>query len=64
VLGVFAMTITVGIKHALLPAEERLLSILRWIELAIPVESRWYLVFRRYVDQIAQRVRFMAVTRP
>jgi hypothetical protein len=59
VLGVFAMQITVGTKHALLPNEERLLSILRSIELAIPLESRWYLVFRRYVDQIAHRVRFM-----
>ena len=53
------MTIDVGTKHALLPTEERLLSILRWIELAVPVESRWYPVFRRYVDQIAHRVRFM-----
>ena len=59
VLGVFTMTITVGTKHRLLAGEERLLSILRWIELSIPVESRWYLVFRRYVDQIAHRVRFM-----
>lgn len=59
VLGTFAMTIDVATKNGLLPSEERLLSILRWIELAIPVESRWYLVFRRYVDQIAQRVRFM-----
>jgi hypothetical protein len=59
VLGTFAMKIDVATKHALLPGEERLLSILRWIELAVPVESRWYRVFRRYVDQIAHRVRFM-----
>jgi hypothetical protein len=59
VLGTFTMTIDVGTKHTLLPGEQRLLSILRWIELAIPVESRWYLVFRRYVEQIAHRVRYM-----
>jgi len=59
VLGTFAMAIDVATKHVLLPDEERLLSILRWIELAVPIESRWYLVFRRYVDQIAHRVRFM-----
>jgi len=59
VLGSFAMTIDVSTKGLLLPDEERSLSILRWIELAVPVESRWYQVFRRYVDQIAHRVRFM-----
>ena len=59
VLGVFGMTIPVGTKHDLLPDEERLLSILRWIEQSIHIESRWYLVFRRYVEQIAHRVFFM-----
>ena len=59
VLGTFTMTVDVSTKHALLPTEERRLSLLRWIELAVPVESRWYPVFRRYVDQIAHRVRFM-----
>jgi hypothetical protein len=59
VLGTFAVTIDVATKGALLPGEERLLSILRWMELAVPVESRWYPVFRRYVDQIAYRVRYM-----
>jgi hypothetical protein len=59
VLGVFHLTIPVSTKELLLATELRRLSILRWIELAIPVESRWYLVFRRYVDQIADRVTFM-----
>lgn len=59
VLGTFTMTIDVSTKHALLTTEERRLSLLRWIELAVPVESRWYPVMRRYVDQIAHRVRFM-----
>jgi hypothetical protein len=36
-----------------------MLSVLRWIEQSIPVEDRWYLVFRRYVDQSAGRVRDM-----
>jgi hypothetical protein len=59
VLGTFTMTVDVSTKNALLATEERRLSLLRWIELAIPVESRWYPVFRRYVDQIAHRVRYM-----
>jgi hypothetical protein len=59
VLGVFHLNIPVSTKALLLESEARRLSILRWIELAIPVESRWYLVFRRYVDQIADRVTFM-----
>lgn len=59
VLGTFTMTVDVSTKHALLPTEERRLSLMRWIELAVPIESRWYPVFRRYVDQIAHRVRFM-----
>jgi hypothetical protein len=56
VLGVFHITIPVSTKAALLEPEERLLSVLRWIELAIPLDSRWYLVFKRYVEQIAKRV--------
>jgi len=59
VLGVFHLTIPVSTKELLLQPEIRRLSILRFIEQAIPVESRWYLVFRRYVDQIADRVTYM-----
>jgi len=56
VLGVFRLTIPVSTKQALLAREERRLSILRWIEQAIPVNDRWYLVFKRYVQQMADRV--------
>jgi hypothetical protein len=56
VLGVFKLAIPVSTKADLLAPEERLLSVLRWIQLAIPQESRWFLVFRRYVDQVAGRV--------
>jgi hypothetical protein len=59
VLGAFRLTIPVGTKQELLAPQERMLSVLRWIEQSIPVEDRWYLVFRRYVDQSAGRVRDM-----
>lgn len=56
VLGSFQMSIPVSTKGALLGREQRLLSVLRWIARAIPLENRWYPVFRRYLDQIAGRV--------
>jgi hypothetical protein len=56
VLGVFKVTIPVATKAELLAPEARLLSILRWIQTAIPLDSRWFLVFQRYVDQVAGRV--------
>ncbi len=59
VLGVFQLAIPVSTKAALLEPEERLLSVLRWIEKSIPPGTRWFLVFRRYVEQVAGRVRDM-----
>jgi hypothetical protein len=59
VLGAFRLTIPVGTKQELLAPQERQLSVLRWIEQSIPVADRWYLVFQRYVDQAAGRVRDM-----
>ncbi|MDQ1680178.1 MAG: hypothetical protein QOI42_1037, partial [Frankiaceae bacterium] len=56
VLGEFKLTIPVSTKGQLLAHEERLLSVLRWIQGAIPVGTRWYLVFNRYVDLTADRV--------
>ncbi|MDT4972806.1 MAG: hypothetical protein QOG22_2949 [Pseudonocardiales bacterium] len=55
-LGVFALTIPVSTKAALLGDEMRALSIFRKIEAGIPIESRWYPVFRRYIDQLVGRV--------
>jgi hypothetical protein len=57
VLGSYQVSIPVLTKNAILAPEERLLSVLRWIELSIPTENRWHTVFVRYVDQIAERVR-------
>ena len=59
VLGVFNLTIPVSTKGELRPGEERLLSLLRWIQVAIPMQSRWFLVFKRYLDEVADRVRDM-----
>lgn len=56
VIGSFALVVPVSTKAELLPGEERKLSIMRWIGEAIPSESRWYPVFRRYLDQLAAKV--------
>jgi hypothetical protein len=40
----------------LLEDEVRLLSVLRWILTKIPQPDRWYLPFRRYVQEISERV--------
>ena len=41
VLGTFQLTIPVSTEEALLAPEERLLSIMRWIEEGIPANDRW-----------------------
>ena len=56
VVGAFQLTIPVSTKEVMLEPEERLLSVFRWIQKAIPVDNRWYTVFNRYVEQIANRV--------
>jgi hypothetical protein len=56
VVGAFQLTIEVLPKPRLLIHEERRLSVLRWIGEAIPHESRWSPVFRRYLHEIAGRV--------
>lgn len=56
IMGVFKLTIPVSTKAELLAPEERLLSLLRWIQGAVRQDSRWFLVFNQYVDQIAGRV--------
>jgi hypothetical protein len=55
-VGAFGMEIPVSTKHRMLAEEERTLSILRWIERSVPVETRWWPVFRRYVDVYIGRV--------
>jgi hypothetical protein len=54
--GTFQVSIPVSTKAAMLEPEERLLSIMRWIIKSIPQSDRWYPVFRRYVDEIVDRV--------
>ena len=56
VVGTFQISIPVRNKAALLESEERLLSVLRWIARAIPFDNRWYPVFRRYLEQVGDRV--------
>lgn len=56
VLGSFQINIPVKSKPALLISEERLLSVLKWVAQAIPVDNRWYPIFSRYLDQVGGRV--------
>ncbi len=56
VYGVFQISIPVSTKEDMLVPEERTLSIMRWIQETIPLSSRWYPVFLRYLDQLAARV--------
>jgi hypothetical protein len=56
-LGSFQISIPVTTKNVMLEPEERLLAIMRWILLSVPLHDRWYPVFNRYVSQIADRVR-------
>jgi hypothetical protein len=57
ILGSYQISIPVRPKDMLLAQEERLLSVIRWILEAIPSSDRWFLVFSRYTDQIADRVK-------
>jgi hypothetical protein len=59
VIGVFQLTIPVGTKAELLRGEEARLAIFKYIGEAIALESRWYPVFERYLDQLGGRVRLM-----
>ena len=56
VLGAFQVTIPISSRALLLGDEVRLLSVLRWILTKIPQPDRWYLPFKRYVEEIGERV--------
>jgi hypothetical protein len=56
VLGSFQIAIEVSTKDLMLAPEERSLSVMRWIQLAVPTGNRWFPVVKRYVDDIAARV--------
>lgn len=57
VSGAFQLSIPAKAKQQILPREERDFSVLRWIGEAIPTVSRWKLVFNRYLEVIAGRVK-------
>lgn len=57
VLGSYQVSVPVSTKTSILAPEERLLSVLRWIELSIPDHNRWHPVFGKYVGLTADRVR-------
>jgi hypothetical protein len=55
-IGAFGLEIPVSTKAAMLADEERTLSILRHIEQSVPFETKWWPVFKRYVDLFTGRV--------
>lgn len=57
--GCFRLTVPVETKHEILPDAERLLSIFLWTEKTIPAQSRWRLVFERYLEQLKARLSFL-----
>jgi len=57
VIGSFQLTIPVGLGARLLGDETRLLSVMRHIARAVPRESAWDSVMKRYLDILAMRVR-------
>jgi hypothetical protein len=54
--GAFQFAIAVSTKEELLLSEERLLAVVRWIQLQTPPTKRWYPVLLRYIEDIAGRV--------
>ena len=55
-IGAFSVVIPVSTRRDLLPTEERTLSILRHIEKTVPIETKWWPVFRRLVEFHTGRV--------
>jgi hypothetical protein len=55
-IGAFSVVIPVSTRRDLLATEERTLSILRHIELTVPIETKWWPVFRRLVEFHTGRV--------
>jgi hypothetical protein len=56
IYGAFQINIPVSTKSKMLIPEERNLSLMKWIGQTIPLSSRWYPVFLRYLDQLIGRV--------
>ncbi|HLW75398.1 MAG TPA: hypothetical protein VKS01_00410, partial [Bryobacteraceae bacterium] len=56
VTGTFQITIPVDTDHALLPAEETTLAIMKWRLQHMSPEYRWYRVVERYIQYLTGRV--------
>lgn len=57
IIGTFQVTIPVHTAVEILPGEIRKLSVLRFIGQSIPSGNRWFRIWQRLLDQIADRVR-------
>lgn len=57
VLGAFQLNVPVKEKAQVLPREARDFAVMRWVGQAIPALSRWRLVFDRYLEVLAGRVK-------
>ena len=57
IIGSFQITIPVTTAAQILPRETRRLSVLRYIGQSIPSTNRWFKVWERLLDQVADRVR-------
>lgn len=55
-VGAFELAIPVSTKDVLLKPEERTLSLFRWIQKAVPKQSRWFSVFERHIGYLGDRV--------
>jgi hypothetical protein len=55
-LGAFQVTIPIKTKSEILAPEEELYAWLLWIQKTLPIQSRWYPVFQRYLPVIAGRI--------
>lgn len=55
-MGAFQITIPVQPDSEILPSEIRKLSIMKYVQQAIPAGSRWRSIFARFIDQLAARV--------
>jgi hypothetical protein len=56
VSGQCQISIVISTKQQILFEEERLLANLRWLELHMPREKRWFPVLQRYIGYVAGRV--------
>lgn len=56
VAGTFQLALKVASKTDTLPIAERDLSLLRWIFAAMPLTSRWYPIFARYLTALASQI--------